>query len=474
MIFNSFQFLWLFPLLFGVYWACGCIVQGERLRRLSNGLLLLASYLLYMQWKPAYALLLLGVTAITFSAALLIERRQAYGKARYIMIASAALALLPLLVFKYFNFLNDSISRLFGISSPLHGLNWAVPLGISFFTFIAVGYLFDVYYQRIKAEHDWWDYMLFVSFFPQILSGPISKAHDLLPQIKRQRPFNYQQATEGMKWLLWGMFLKTVLADNIGLFVDRVLPNYMYVSGVTTLAASVLYSLQIYGDFAGYSFMAMGTGRLLGFNLVNNFRRPYLALSVTDFWHRWHISLSVWLKDYVYIPLGGSRCSKMRCYWNIIVTFLISGIWHGANWTFIVWGLIHGVCQVAEKWLGIQQCASRSLVVRGLRIAFTFLLVTIAWIFFRMPTLADGWGVVNNLFSGGSLDLSFTNYKWRAIVAMAVSLVAMKELCEEFHADFSLFGNKNMLIRWLSYIALTLIVMLCGVMDAGQFIYVSF
>lgn len=316
--------------------------------------------------------------------------------------------------------------------------------------------------------------MLFVSFFPQILSGPISKAQDLLPQIKRQRPFNYPQATEGLKWLLWGMFLKTVLADNIGLFVDRVLPNYRYVSGATTLLASVLYSLQIYGDFAGYSFMAMGTGRLLGFNLVNNFRRPYLASSVTDFWHRWHISLSIWLKDYVYIPLGGSRCAKIRCYWNIIVTFLISGIWHGANWTFIAWGLIHGICQVAEKWLGVQQCTSRSPVIRTLRITFTFLLITIAWIFFRMPTLADGCGVINNLFSGGSLDLSFANYKWRAIVTMAVGIVVIKELCEEFHAKFSLFGNPNLLIRWLSYIALTLIVMLCGVMDAGQFIYVSF
>lgn len=474
MIFNSFQFLWLFPLLFCFYWACSSIAQGERLRRLSNGLLLLASYLLYMQWKPAYALLLLGVTAITYGGTLLIERRQAYGKTRYIITAGAALALLPLLVFKYFNFLNESISRLLGISSPLPGLNWAVPLGISFYTFIAVGYLFDVYYKRIKAEHDWWDYMLFVSFFPQILSGPISKAQDLLPQIKRPRPFNYQQATEGLKWLLWGMFLKTVLADNIGLFVDRVLPNYRYVSGPTTLMASVLYSLQIYGDFAGYSFMAMGTGRLLGFHLVNNFCRPYLATSVTDFWHRWHISLSVWLKDYVYIPLGGSRCTKVRCYWNIIVTFLVSGIWHGANWTFIVWGLIHGICQVAEKVLGLQRCTSRSPIVKALRIAFTFLLVTLAWIFFRMPTLADGCGVISNLFSGGSLDLSFTNYKWRAIVAMAVSIVVIKELCEEFHAKFSLFGSSSLLIRWLTYIALTLIIMLCGVMDAGQFIYVSF
>jgi len=430
-----------------------------------------------MQWKPAYALLLLGVTAVTYLFALLIERKRAYGRKRYIVASGIILALLPLLTFKYYYFLNDSVSSLFamfGIAMGLPGLNWAVPLGISFFTFIAVGYLFDVYYKRIDAEHDFWDYMLFVSFFPQLASGPISKAKDLLPQIKANRQFDYDKAVEGLKWLLWGMFMKIVLADHLGEYVDKSLPAYMYQSGSTSIFGAVLYSFQIYGDFAGYSFMAMGVGRLLGFDLVNNFRRPYLSTSVTDFWRRWHISLSTWLKDYVYIPLGGSRCSKMRCYWNIMVTFLVSGIWHGANWTFVIWGLIHGVCQVVEKMLGLQKCETNNPFIKTARIAVTFAVVTIAWVFFRMPTLEDGWGVVSNMVTFGNVDLSYANHTWALIVSMSMCILVAKELCEEYYPNFSLFNNSRIVVRWLSYIILACIIMLCGIMDAGQFIYVSF
>lgn len=474
MIFNSFQFLWLFPIIFVVYWGCSLLAKGEDLRKLSNGLLLIASYLLYMQWNPAYALLLLGVTAVTYLCALLIEKRNAFGRKKYIIVSGTILALIPLLVFKYYNFINESIISFIGIGNGLPGLNWAIPMGISFFSFIAVGYLFDVYYQRIKTEHNCWDYMLFVSFFPQIMSGPISKAKDLLPQIKSVRTFNYNRAVEGMKWLLWGMFMKVVLADNIGLYVDKAYQNYMYLTGTTSIFTAVLYSIQIYGDFAGYSFMAMGVGRLLGFDLVNNFQRPYLSTSVTDFWRRWHISLSTWLKDYVYIPMGGSRCSKMRCYWNIIVTFLVSGIWHGANWTFIVWGLFHGVCQVIEKMLGLQKCETTKPYVKAVRIIFTFVLVTIAWVLFRMPTIADGWGVVSNMITGGGIDLNYTANNWKLIVGLAVTILTVKETCEEYCPKVSLFNHPNIAVRWISYIALLAIIMLFGIMDAGQFIYVSF
>lgn len=474
MIFNSFQFLWLFPIIFLAYWGCSLMAKGENLRKTSNGLLLVASYLLYMQWYPAYALLLLGVTAVTYLFAILIEKRKAYGCKKYIIMSGATLALLPLLIFKYYNFINNSIASPLGIGGGLPGLNWAIPLGISFFSFIAVGYLFDVYYQRITAERNWWDYMLFVSFFPQIMAGPISKAKDLLPQIKATRTFDYDRATQGMKWLLWGMFLKVVLADNIGLYVDKSLPAYMYQSGTTSIFTAVLYSFQIYGDFAGYSYMAMGVGRLLGFDLTNNFRRPYLSTSVTDFWRRWHISLSTWLKDYVYIPLGGSHCSKARCYWNIIITFLVSGIWHGANWTFIVWGLFHGACQVAEKMLGLQKCETTKPYVKAMRILFTFIIITIAWVFFRMPTIADGWGVVSNMLTGGTLDLSYADNKWKLFVSLSLCILIVKELCEEFFPCITLFNSKYKVVRWCAYLFLTLCIMLCGVMDAGQFIYVSF
>ena len=348
MIFNSFQFIWLFPIIFCLYHFVNSSFK-KCYSKIGNILLLIISYLLYTNWIPAYSIFLLGITAITYISAIFIETYSS--KRKIIIYTGVILTLLPLLIFKYYNFLNNSIVDLLnycGLKFEFKGLNLIVPIGISFYTFQALGYLWDVYYGKIKAEKNWWDYMLFVSFFPQIASGPISKASDLLPQIKAEREFNYSQAVEGLKFLLWGMFLKVVLADRLGLYVDSVYSNYQYHNGLTCLMASVMYSFQIYGDFAGYSCMAVGVGKLLGFDLINNFKRPYLAVSVTDFWRRWHISLSTWLKDYIYIPLGGSRCSKLRNYWNIFVTFLVSGIWHGANWTFIVWGILHGLLQIIE------------------------------------------------------------------------------------------------------------------------------
>lgn len=427
-----------------------------------------------MQWKPAYAVLLLGVTAVTYGSALLIEKRQAYGQKKYIIGSGAALAVLPLLVFKYYNFMNENFSSLLGsmgLHAELPGLNWAIPVGISFFTFQAVGYLFDVYYRRMEAEHDWWDYMLFVSFFPQIMSGPISKAKDLLPQIKNPRPFDYDQAVSGLKFLLWGMFLKVVMADRLGLYVDTVFDNWQYNTGTSCLVASFAYTFQIYGDFAGYSLMAVGVGKTLGYELVNNFKRPYLSVSITDFWRRWHISLSTWLKDYVYIPLGGSRCSKGRSYLNIFITFLVSGIWHGANWTFIVWGVLHGLIQIIEKMLGLQKCESDKWWVRVPRILVTFLLVNFLWTVFRMPTIGDAAGALGKMLSGGAM------LKMEHIVFIFVSfaLLICSELNEEFLGGrFSVMNSKQWFVRWGGYLFLASMILVAGVLDNGQFIYVSF
>lgn len=475
MLFNSFQFLWLFPLIFVAYWGIVCRKHRHNLYSTSgNAFLLAVSYGLYIGWNPMSAIFLFGVTAVTYLSALLIEKKQAYGRKKYLITTGVCLAFLPLFIFKYYNFLNDTLTSALatiGIHTGLPGLNWAVPLGISFFTFQAVGYLWDVYYQRAKAEHDWWDYMLFVSFFPQIASGPISKARDLMPQIKSARTFDYGQAVQGCKWLLWGMFLKVVMADRAGMAVDSILPNYMYLSGPTCALGAVLYSLQIYGDFAGYSFMAVGTGKLLGFELVNNFNRPYFAASVTEFWKRWHISLTRWLTDYVYIPLGGNRCSKARTYSNVMATFLVSGIWHGANWTFIVWGLMHGLLQVVEKALGLQKCTSR---IRPFRIIITFILVTAAWVFFRMPTLEDGWGVICKICTDFE-PVTFKATKTQILFTAFFSAVCLiKEYVEEYLPSFSLMENKHQAVRWTTYVALLCSILLCGVLDAGSFIYVSF
>lgn len=360
MSFNSLSFWLIFPCIFALYW----LIPSQYIR-VKKWFLIIISYLLYINWKPGFALVLLGVTLITYWGAIAITRQKGVLRKRYLIYTFAFLGLLPLIIFKYYNFLNDSLTTMLdsmGMHFSLPGLNWAIPVGISFFTFQAIGYLFDVYYKRIEVEKSFSDYTLFVSFFPQISSGPISKATELLPQIKSPRPFAYEQGIQGLKFLLWGMFIKLVIADRLGLYVDIVYGNYIHYSGLNCLIASIFYSFQIYADFAGYSLMAMGVSKTLGYNIINNFRQPYLSISVTDFWRRWHISLSRWLKDYVYIPLGGSRCSKLRNYFNIFITFLVSGIWHGASWSFILWGVLHGIFQIIEKALHLQNYQGNNYV----------------------------------------------------------------------------------------------------------------
>lgn len=309
--------------------------------------------------------------------------------------------------------------------------------------------------------------------FPQIASGPISKAKDLLPQIKSLKTFDADKATQGLKLLLWGLFLKVVLADRLGLYVDSIYDNYTYQTGFSLFVASLCYSLQIYGDFAGYSLMAIGVAKVLGFDLINNFNRPYFATSITDFWHRWHISLSIWLRDYVYIPLGGSRCSKLRTYWNIFATFLVSGIWHGANWTFIIWGIIHGVAQIAEKALRLQKYEGGGN--RRLRIIITFLIVNFAWIFFRMPSITDACKVIGKIFTDFGTTLFLSNNSNMIYMLVAVCILFFKDMRDEFFPRrFLFFENRNIAIRWSSYLFLMFLILLTGVLDSGQFIYVNF
>lgn len=478
MLFNTFDFLWMFLLIFLVYYAC-IGWKGKYSAHLGNAFLILVSYGLYIKWKPVYALVLLWVTLITFIATKQIEsrRNKKVGGAKLLFVLALLLSFAPLFFFKYYNFVNDSLSDalgLVGLSTGLPGINWIMPLGISFFTLQAVGYLTDVYQGKIAAEQNWWYYMLFVSFFPQIASGPISKATDLLPQIKKDRKFDYAQCVEGLRWLLWGMFMKVVMADRVGILVNTIYDNYTHQSGFSLLIGSILYSFQIYGDFAGYSFMALGVGKLMGFNLINNFNRPYLSQSVTEFWHRWHISLSTWLKDYIYIPLGGSRCGKAQNYWNIFVTFFVSGIWHGANWTFLVWGALHGFFQIVEKMMGLHKKNSRG-IVRLTRIMITFLVVNFAWIFFRMPTFADATNVVSKIFCDGELEFSTVTPSMLLMIFLSVAMVVVKDITDEFlPGNRQLVTHQYTIIRWGVYVLLAFMILSCGVFDASQFIYVSF
>lgn len=471
MIYNSFNFIVFFPLIFLLYY-----LIPARYQKVRNVFLLAVSYLLYLNWKPVYALILLGVTLVTYCSARLIVGSE---KKKLFVILGGAFSLFPLLFFKYFNFINEQVYTVLsalGLRYDLQGLNWVVPIGISFFTFQALGYLFDVYYKKIEAEKDFLIYALFISFFPSILSGPINKASLVIPQLKNLRPyFDYGKAVGGLKMLLWGMFMKVVVADRVALYVDTVLPNYMNYTGVTCFAASIFYTIQIYADFAGYSLMAIGVGKVLGFELTENFRRPYFAVSVTDFWRRWHISLSTWLKDYVYIPLGGSRCSKFRNYWNIFVTFLVSGIWHGANWTFIVWGIWHGIAQIIEKAIGQQNC-EYGWFGKSVKIVITFLLVNFAWIFFRMPTLGDACGVIAHIFDvHQSMTMEITSKHIFVLMMMGTILLFIKDWTDEFAPNrLRLFENRNRIVRWAAYLSVIILIMLTGVFDAGQFIYANF
>ena len=471
MIFNSFNFLILYPFIFLFYY-----VIPARYKKIRNYYLLIVSYSLYISWKPIYALILFGVTLFSYITTIQIEKAK---NPKLTMLIGIITTLMPLLFFKYFNFINEQIVdslSLIGINIQLKGLNWAIPLGISFYTFQSMGYVWDVYYKKITSEKDFLTYALFISFFPSLLMGPINKASLVIPQIKNLRTyFDYSKAVEGLRMILWGMFMKVVVADRVAIYVDSVLPNYHHYTGMTCLFATFLYSIQIYTDFAGYSLMALGVGKTLGFELTENFRRPYFAVSVTDFWHRWHISLSTWLKDYVYIPLGGSRCSKFRNYCNIFLTFLVSGIWHGANWTFIIWGCLHGVFQIIEKALGQQQC-KYGWMGKSIKIIITFIFINFAWIIFRMPTLSDAWGIILRICDFSlPFHISLANNSMNLLIIASIIYIILKDFHDEFFPHkLNLLHAHNKTIRWFSYIIITVIILLTGVFGSDQFIYANF
>ena len=395
-------------------------------------------------------------------------------KNKNVCLITILLSISLLVIFKYYNFINDNINALLNllhIQVELPGLNYAIPVGISFFTFQAISYFLDVYFKKIEAEKSLSDYVLFVSFFPQVSSGPISKASELLPQIKNPKPFNEIQATDGLRYLLWGMFMKVAVADRLGIYVDTVYSNYLNYSGFTTFISIIFYSFQIYADFAGYSLMALGIAKLLGYDIINNFQQPYFAFSITNFWRRWHISLSRWLKDYIYIPLGGSRCSSKRTYFNIFITFLVSGIWHGASWNFILWGALHGIFQIVEKALHLQKEPEKGFIIKAIRVVITFFLATFAWIFFRMPTLNDAIGIIVHSVK------DFTSFsimtEQRTSIMLTLPILIAHDIYLEYLSGKQYWWN-NDITRWMLYVTLFVIILIAGVLDSGQFIYVSF
>lgn len=428
-----------------------------------------------MNWNPAYALLMLFSTLITFVCGLLMESEGRSIVFRKLCLTISILVNFGILFFfKYFNFLNESILMVLNtlrISCEVPDLDILLPVGISFYTFQAVGYTIDVYKRDIVVEKHFGIYALFISFFPQLVAGPIERAKHLMPQFRVQRSFDASRMSAGLKLILWGLFIKVAIADRAGVYVDAVYNNAISHSGTSLALATLLFSIQIYCDFAGYSTIAVGTAKVLGFDLMCNFKRPYLATSITEFWRRWHISLSTWFKDYLYFPLGGNRRGTFRNYINILVTFVVSGLWHGASWTFVFWGLIHGVAQVIEKacfkarigWGSIQN---------SLHYLLTIAFVMVAWIFFRASSVSESFLIVGKIFTniGSQLFIDKTTFFYLLI---SLPILALVEVVEEFFPKSKkLFQVK--VFRYPAYVFLFLWIMLIGVFNGSQFIYFQF
>lgn len=392
MVFNSVEFLFLFPLVFLIYWAIGYTRINDLLRlRMQNVFLLLASYVFYAYWDWRFLGLLLGMSILSWCSGLLINKsaiiNQQSSIPKFLLWLSIVINVGILGIFKYYNFFISSFADLFGLQNSIHSLKIVLPLGISFFTFQAISYVVDVYKRKIEPTNIV-DCLLYIGFFPKLLAGPIERPTNLIPQIQRNRVFEYELAADGMRQMLWGLFKKVVIADNCASYVDQVWASYPSQSGSTLLLAAILYTFQIYGDFSGYSDMAVGTAKLFGFRFRDNFLFPYFSRSVAEFWRRWHISLNTWFVDYVYIPLGGSREGNWKTIRNTFVIFLLSGLWHGANWTFIAWGAYHAILFVPLILMGrtkkYKDTASWSELPQML---LTFGLVVIGWVLFRAPSI---------------------------------------------------------------------------------------
>lgn len=485
MLFNSLEFLIFFPIVVILYFACPY--------RYRWALLLGASYYFYAAWKLEYIFLLLAVTLISYTTALLMVKPEYQNKRVGLLVLAVGLNLAPLFVFKYFNFFNDSFRVAFNQFNLFYNVpmfQMLLPVGISFYTFQALGYVIDVYRGKVEPERHLGRFALFVSFFPQILAGPIERATNMLPQYYEKFDFDEARVTSGLRLMLWGMFMKIVIADRLGLYVNTVYNDPSVWSGWPLLLATYFFAFQIYCDFAGYSNIAIGAARVMGFDLMENFRRPYFAQSPSDFWRRWHISLSSWFRDYLYIPLGGNRVSIPRWYLNLMIVFLVSGLWHGAAWTFVIWGGLHGLYMVGEvasrtlrgkltRGLGLEQRPMAQALLGGF---ITFNLVCLAWIFFRANSVAEAFLILNNLLPLS--NFANLNAPWAAVVdnpaqemALSIALILLLELVHLVQArewSFPLLWQRPFWFRWAVYLGLALAIMNLGITEEVPFIYLQF
>lgn len=489
MLFNSIDFLFFFPIVICIY-----LIIPRRVRCVW---LLITSYYFYMSWNPKYALLIALSTLITYLSGILIDKCRLHFHKKLIVAGSLVSNLSILALFKYANFFLRSLNEISGIigipTKEVPDLDLLLPVGISFYTFQALSYTLDVYRGIIRAEKNIIHYALFVSFFPQLVAGPIERSGHLLRQIHSMQTsmlWDYARIRDGLLLMIWGLFQKLVIADRASLLVNQVYQQYNQYGFLEIFIATILFAFQIYCDFGGYTNIARGAARVMGFELTQNFQQPYFALSIKDFWRRWHISLTSWFTDYLYIPLGGNRKGDLRKYINILIVFTISGLWHGASWNFVVWGVIHGLYQISENLFSkisekfpllshVGQLSFSQQLSRSLR---TFLLVDIAWVFFASDSLRHAANMFRQMFTSfqttSIYSLGLTRGNWFILCFALGILCIVDALHETGHSVYKIARCQTLWFRWFLYLGLVWSTIMFGIYgieyDASQFIYFQF
>lgn len=488
MIFNSLEFLIFFPTVVLFYFFI-----PHKYRWI---LLLISSYYFYMAWKPEYILLILFSTIINYFIGIKMgQKKKKEEKKRYLWLSILS-NLGILFIFKYFNFFSESLEFILNISNinvSIPSYSLLLPMGISFYTFQTLSYTIDVYRGTTKAETHFGIFALYVTFFPQLVAGPIERSDRLLPQFYQEHKFDYYNVTNGLKRMLWGFFKKVVIADRIAVIVNNVYNNPTNYQGLSLIIATIAFGIQIYCDFSGYSDIAIGAAQVMGFNLMENFKRPYFSKSISEFWRRWHISLSSWFKDYLYIPLGGNRVKVSRAYFNLFFTFLISGLWHGASWTFVIWGALHGIYLILGRVLAPvrQSIVTISKIYRIpwlhkiIRIGITDSLVMFAWIFFRANTIDDAIYIIKHLFVNiedvftpikiiGILFNMGLNNVDTLVMIMSVIILFLVSLIQRRGSINELINTKPVVIRYGLYYAIVMYLIFFSYIGSSEFIYFQF
>lgn len=478
MVFNSISFAIFLPIVFLLYW-----FVSNKNRKIQNLLLLTSSYFFYACWDWRFLFLLIFSTALDFFTGSKMETAKTVASKKFWFWLSISINISFLGVFKYYNFFAESFADImgnFGLQVNPFTLKVILPVGISFYTFHGLSYVIDIFKNRIKAEHDFIDYAVFVSFFPLLVAGPIERATHLLPQIKKERNFDYQKAVNGLKQILWGLFKKIVIADQCAQYTNTIFDDYSNHSGSTLLLGAIFFSFQIYGDFSGYSDIALGTARLFGIELLRNFAFPYFSRDIAEFWRRWHISLSSWFRDYLCFPLGGSRGGTWMKIRNTFLIFLVSGFWHGANWTFIVWGLLNAIYIMPSIIFNTNRnhinVVAKGNYLPSIREFFmmlsTFFLTVFAWIFFRSASLSDAFSFIKGIFSSSLFSIPSIHPLDLFILLLIFLTIEWLGRASQFAIENTFEKSSNFLRYGLYYL---LLVAIFFYNSAGQqFIYFQF